>query len=158
MRHFVHLVARFVRSLTASRPGIADQALVAHHLRAPEATVFWRQPVPDLDHALRGARHVLTGAPDRTDLVRAFLLHDIGKRHARLGTLGRSIVTALAMLRLPVGGRGRRYLDHAEIGARELADLGAPPLVVGFARHHHHQAPTGIDPADWGLLVAADHR
>jgi hypothetical protein len=156
--HLGHLAARFVRSLGARRPSPVDQEFVRDHLAPEFAAIYWQQPVPDLDHTLRGARWIVSTAPGRPDLVRAFLLHDVGKRRARLGTFGRSVATALDMVRLPVGERGRAYLDHARIGADELESSGADPLVVAFARHHHHPAPAGVDLEDWALLATADRR
>lgn len=158
MTHILHLAARFFRSLWSRRPGVDAQRLVADHLSVGESEVFWRQPVPDLDHALRGVSHVREAAPGRSDLVRAFLLHDVGKRHSRLGTLRRAIVTGLALLHLPVGGRGRAYLDHASIGAEELRALGCEGIVVEFAGGHHGPCPPGADATDWDVLVAADRR
>ena len=158
MRHLLHLAGRFFRSLMSRRPGVDQQRSVAAHLSPIEAEIFWRQPVPDQDHAMRGVEHITASAPARSDLVRAFLLHDVGKRHARLGTLRRSLVTALALVRLPVGRRGRAYLDHAAAGAAELEALGCEPLVVAFARHHHAPCPAGVPDADWSVLAAADRR
>ena len=158
MRHLAHLATRFFRSLWSGRPGVERQRLVAAHLAPEEAEVFWRQPVPDLSHALRGADHLAANAPGRSDLIRAFLLHDVGKRHSRLGTLRRSLVTALALIALPVGRRGRMYLDHAAIGAVELDQLGCEELVVEFARGHHGPCPPGLAMPDWALLRAADRR
>ena len=104
------------------------------------------------------ARHALRVAPGRTDLARGALLHDIGKRHARLGLAGRSLAGAVRALGLPSWGRVRRYLEHGEIGASELEAAGAEPLVVGYARHHHDPVPPPeVTRGDWEVLVAADH-
>jgi hypothetical protein len=154
----VHLGARFFRSLRARRPVPIDQTFVAEHLDEPLARVFWQQPVADLDHAVRGGRWIAAQQPGRPDLVRAYLLHDIGKRHSRLGTWGRSIVTALSLIRLPVGDRGRTYLEHGPIGADELEAVGAGSLAVSFARHHTGHKPGDIGIDDWKLLVEADRR
>lgn len=158
MRHLAHLVVRFFRSLRSRRPGIDDQQLIARHLTENEALVFWRQPIPDLDHCVRGARHIMSVAPARHELVRAFLLHDIGKRHAHLGTIRRSITTALDLVGLPVGSRGRAYLDHAAVGADELEQMGCEVMVIAFAAHHHHARPSDVPEADWVVLVSADRR
>ncbi|HJU50696.1 MAG TPA: hypothetical protein VJ815_00045, partial [Acidimicrobiia bacterium] len=77
--------------------------------------------------------------PDRRELIRAALLHDLGKRHSGLGVFGRSVVTGLAKVGLRrlvdrKGGRAHLYLRHGNLAADELADLGAEPLVVAFAR------------------------
>jgi putative nucleotidyltransferase with HDIG domain len=156
MRYVLHLARRFFRSLVARRPDTDDQVLVGSILSTAEADVFWSQPIADQDHAMRVARRVLALAPDRSDLARAGLLHDIGKRHARIGTTRRSIATALRAVRLPVGPSMERYLDHAEVGASELTALGADDLSVAFARHHHGERPPEIDEGDWLHLVRAD--
>lgn len=157
MKRLVHLVRRFLRSWTSRRPRPGDQAWIAGLLAVRLRKVFWDQPVPDQAHALRGARQLAGHAPGNPDLVRAFLLHDIGKRHARLGTLGRSLATVGSLLHFPVRGRYRTYLDHGRIGAEELRRLGASAMVVSFALHHQFGRPEGFDPGEWELLVAADH-
>lgn len=157
MSTVLHLARRFFRSLRARHPHVDDQLLVGQLLSTPEADVFWEQPVPDVVHALRAARHVLAEEADRTDLARAALLHDVGKRHAGIGTFRRSFATASAAVRLPVGTRATRYLEHAESGAVELESLGCDEIVIGFARHHHGSRPQGFAPQDWELLLAADH-
>ena len=88
-------------------------------------------------------------------MVRAALLHDIGKRHARLAPVARSIVTAIAKLGLPVGRRGALYLAHGRLAADELSPSGPshwwwssrPPITTS--------GPT-INPEDWTTLVGAD--
>ena len=155
MKRLIHLARRFFASWGSRRPDPAAQRWVATVLPRAEAALFWEQPIPDQAHGVLGASRV--AAAGGSDLmVRAFLLHDIGKRHARLGTMGRSLATALDLVRIPVRGRFRTYLDHGTIGASELEAIGAHPLVVAFARFHNREAPAEIDPAKWGLLVAAD--
>jgi len=157
MRRLAHLARRFLGSLRARRPLPADQSLVAELLSSAEGEVFWSQPVPDLVHALRSAHIVLNASPGNSRLARAALLHDIGKRHSGIGTVQRSIATGLSMLKIPTRGRMLRYLDHAEIGADELDDLGCEDLVVQFARHHHGNRPPHLEPKDWVVLVLADN-
>lgn len=98
---------------------------------------------------------VAAGFDDRV-VITAALLHDIGKRHARLGIVGRSVASALILLGLPLTGRMAAYRDHGLAAARELADLGAPSLVIDFALHHHGRRPATIDDDTWDVLVAAD--
>ena len=156
MRHLAHLARRFFGSWRARRPDAESQRLVAALLSPREAEVFWAQPVPDLDHAVRSANAVLTDRPNRTDLARAALLHDVGKRHSGLGTVGRSVAAALSIIRVPLRGRFRRYVDHAEIGARELERLECDDVVVAFARHHHGAMPAGFEEDAWTILLDAD--
>ena len=151
-----HLVKRFFGSLTARPATPREQRDVADLLTTAEADVFWAQPRPDIRHALESLARLRSGGPTRRELERAVLLHDVGKRHSGLGTLGRSLASGLSLLRLPRSPRMRRYLDHGAAGAVELERLGAETLVVAFARHHHGTAPPDVDPDDWKRLSAAD--
>ena len=126
-----------------------------------EEVAFFDQPVIDQRHGYVSAVLIAKAFPDRRELVRAALLHDLGKRHARLGVIGRSLVTGLAKVGLKrlidrEGGRADLYLRHGELAAEELYQLGAEPLAVAFARAHHGSRPEEIDAADWKLLVSAD--
>lgn len=125
-------------------------------LDEPLAAIFWAQPVVDQRHALDAAHTVLQAMPGNTGAARAALLHDVGKRHSRLGIAGRIVATVLALLRLPAPGRLAVYLDHARLGAAELAAAGAGELEVAYARHQDGDRPPAISPAVWRVLKAAD--
>jgi len=151
-----HLVRRFFGSLRARRPVPEDQLVVAGLLTPAEAALFWAQPVADQSHGVASFRAVIRDQPSRRDLGRAALLHDVGKRHAGLGTMGRSIASALAFAHIAVSGRYAAYLDHGSLGAADLRHAGSDPLSIGFAADHHGARPDRIDPDDWAILVAAD--
>ena len=153
----LHLAGRFLDVTLARplRPG--EQTEVATLLTTDaERSMYWDQPRADQRHGLAAARLVRSARPGRTELVRAALLHDVGKRHSRLGPMGRSVATILG--RLGIGGSARfaDYLDHGRIAALELDLAGAEPLVVAFALHHHRDRPEEISREDWELLQAAD--
>jgi putative nucleotidyltransferase with HDIG domain len=155
VRHLGHLARRFFGSIRSRQPGPEDQVYVAGYLTESEREVFWSQPVPDLTHAIRCSRRADVDG-DRPDLARAVLLHDVGKRHASLGTIGRSLATVMAWSHLPLPHKMTTYLDHAVLGADELQSMDCEDLVVAFARHHHGERPNWIDPLDWAALVGAD--
>ncbi len=139
-----------------------EQTWVADHLAPGEARLFWAQAKADQRHAHDVARWV-AGRPDAGHgLIRAALLHDVGKRHTRLGVIGRSLATIAHLLGLPLAGRLRRYMEHGPLGAADLADLGVEPAVEAFARFHHQappaRLPDDLTAADWAILVDADHR
>lgn len=156
MPHLSHLVRRFFGTLTARPLTPAEQQRAAGWLRDAEAGLFWRMPPADQRHALTSAETVAASRPDRVDLIRAALLHDVGKRHARLGVIGRVTASLLDLTRLPAPGRLRTYLAHGPLGAAELAEAGAEEVVVAFAADHHRERPPMIDPSDWDLLIRAD--
>lgn len=151
-----HLASRFL-GVAGARPLKAEERLQASTwLRPEEEESFFAQSTADQRHALESALSVESSLPGRVDLTRAALLHDIGKRHSRLGLIGRS----LASLWSKLGGQGRGrwalYLDHGRLGAEELAGSGAEQVVVDFARSHHGSRPASISQADWEVLVGAD--
>jgi putative nucleotidyltransferase with HDIG domain len=152
-----HLTRRFFASLGARWPTPLDQSWVAERLDTAAAARFFAQDPIDQIHAVAVAHRVVAAAPGRDDLVRAALLHDVGKGESRLGVTGRTVASVLALLRLPAPGRMRRYLDHAALGANTLRELDADPLTVAFARwHHESQAPQGVTVSDWETLRRAD--
>ncbi len=152
-----HLVGRFFEVASAARLEGDERREVEFWLdRESEAAIFWAQPDADQRHGLEAARTIAVGQPGRRDLIRAALLHDVGKRHSDLGLIGRSLASMAAKLRLPVRGSWARYLAHGALGAEELARLGSETLVVEFARHHHQRRPTTIPAEDWDILVSAD--
>lgn len=151
-----HLAGRLVDFVTSRALTLDEQAEAQARLRAAEVVPFFGQPVADLRHALTCARDVASSYPQREDLIRAALLHDVGKRHAGLGAMGRIAVTAWAKVGGPTRGRAGAYVRHGEVGALELEEAGAEDLVVDFARHHHGQKPVSITEEDWVVLQAAD--
>jgi hypothetical protein len=156
MHRILHLGRRFFEFARARPLTPAEQAETAALLRPEEATAFWAQAPQDQRHAFTASRRARSMAPNRGDLERAALLHDVGKRHAPLRITGRILASLCELAGLSVPGRLGRYLDHCAVGGDDLAALGAEPLVVDFARHHHGARPVGITEGDWRVLLAAD--
>jgi hypothetical protein len=79
-----HLAGRFFSVILAKRlkPGEVDE--IGIWLSPEESKAFFAQPSYDQRHGLDSARYVAELLPDRRDLVRAALLHDIGKRSSHL--------------------------------------------------------------------------
>ena len=154
--HLRHLAERAVSSMRARPLSPREESEVAALLDDRLAELFWDQPTPDQRHGIEAARAVLYELPGAREAAQAALLHDVGKRHARLGTLGRIVATVLAILRIPTRGRLGMYLDHATLGADDLAAAGASDLVVDYTRHQDGLRPQSIDAGIWRVLKAAD--
>lgn len=149
-----HLTARFFDVVTSRSLDGRESQAVRRWAGPSLHDAFFAQPVADQRHGYEAALYVLSRAPDRPDLLRAALLHDIGKRHARLGAVGRVIASLALRLRLPLTPRLALYRDHGVLGAAEMA--GEASVVVEFARHHHGARPQSISVDDWDVLLAAD--
>jgi hypothetical protein len=167
-----HYVRRFFTSLSRRPPDPADDAWVRATVTEAEWPLYARLGNQDRRHsAFSGRELVRILGPDADPvLVRASILHDVGKAHAHLGTAGRSVSTVLAhtlgadrvrrWAERP-GWRGRcgRYETHSERGAGELRAAGSPDAVVAWAADHHHPdriAALGLGPDVIAALVRAD--
>ena len=147
---------RFFGFVRARPLSPAEQQTVAGHLMAAERPLFWAQTPADQRHAYDTMRRAAQHAGDRL-VLRAALLHDVGKGLVELGAVGRSVATALDALRVPLRGRYAAYRNHGPLGADLLATAGAEPLAIDFARRHPDSDPGGNDPALWRILLEADH-
>jgi hypothetical protein len=154
-RRSFHLVRRFFEVLRARPLDDTELSAVRSWVGDDLMAIFITQQTADQRHGYQIAHGVyeLTAS---TELAAAAALHDVGKRHSDFGAVGRTLATVLMALRLPLGGRLRAYRDHGELGAADLEAVGAPLLVVEFARHHQHRRPPSIDVDDWSVLNGAD--
>ncbi len=150
-RHLSHLVVRFFSVLRTKPLSPQEQADVNRVLSPAEAKLFFGQQVMDQRHSIDVAAGVHMHLPGDDDAIAAALLHDVGKRHSRLGAIGRSLATVADTARLPLPRAWRLYRDHGDLGAHDLSAVGARPLAVAFASG----MPYG-DAAVWRVLVAAD--
>lgn len=151
-----HLAARFFDYLRAKPLSDADREYVVSVLSVDEARMFFEQGARDQAHGFGAALVVLDSGQSTAERLRAAMLHDIGKRSAGLGVMGRVAASLLIKLGLPLTRRFTRYRDHGPLGAAELEAAGSPPLVVAFARAHHGSRPEMLGEDDWALLQAAD--
>ncbi|HEU4320871.1 MAG TPA: hypothetical protein VFS66_12400 [Acidimicrobiia bacterium] len=139
------------RALTSS-----EREAVSNWLKPGLAEAFFAQSEADQRHGYHAALSVVASGVSTDEVIVAALVHDIAKRHARLGAVGRSVASVCILLGLPLTERMRMYRDHGIIGARELGALGAPSLAIDFALHHHRTRPPTIEPSTWETLVEAD--
>lgn len=137
-----------LRTARAFVPGLArpDDAFAASWLPRVEFDLYQRMDVRDRDHACRVARALLAQAPDAdSTLVRAALLHDVGKADAPYRAWERIVVHVYTPAsdrswRAPtraVANAWRRHRDHAARGAAMILAAGGDARVATLVRHHH---------------------
>ncbi len=150
-----HLTRRFLSSLRPLPLTETEEATIRQWLPGGLDALFFAQSVGDQRHGLESltAIGIVSSSPSH---LRAALLHDVGKRHARLATLGRTISTILIKLRLKLPIRSVIYRDHGIHGAADIRRLEEDPLVIQFAHHHHGPRPDSIPESSWAELCEAD--
>ena len=151
-----HLVKRFFEVVTSRALSPSEQAWVNRALRVDLAVLFWQQAPIDQRHAYEVAQRTEAMLGEDNAALTAALLHDVGKRHSRAGATGRSLATVLDFLRLPLPADWRRYRDHEQLGAADLAECGADPLAVAFAAGRRPGADE-VEARVWDALIAADN-
>jgi hypothetical protein len=150
-----HLTSRFFEVLSARPLQGAEIEEVKSWLSPGQSWLFFSQSTADQRHGYQAALVAREGGLTSTG-VAAALLHDIGKRHARLGLIGRTCASLAIKVGLPLTRRWRLYRDHGDTGSWELAALGSDRLIVDFARHHHGKRPASIPEETWEVLMVAD--
>jgi putative nucleotidyltransferase with HDIG domain len=154
-----------------------DEAFAAAHLTRSERKLFGQMSLPDQRHCLNVAYTVTELADGLSDcnqtvLVKAALLHDVGRRRGDVSTsdkimavISRAVFGSGFAKKWGKQGRGgilqnlrhAAYVsaNHPEIGAELLRLAGTEDRVVNLVRYHHHPAGAADSP-ELGLLRQAD--
>lgn len=154
-----------------------DMVFVDNWLSPAERELFDRMSLPDRRHCLNVAYTAVELAAsstgiDRSTLIKASLLHDVGRRHGDVSTTDKVIAVlsrALFGSRIFAWGKKGRggkvdnlrhalYVsaNHAQISAELLRAAGTETAVICLVADHHKPAATA-DSAELTLLRAADN-
>ncbi|MBO5245415.1 MAG: HD domain-containing protein [Selenomonadales bacterium] len=166
---------QFWAAITA-RVTTEDRAWVNDVLSPKEASLFWQMNLPDQQHAIRVARSAMELAKDAADvdrdlLLRAALLHDVGKVKGDVSTADK-VLTVIGHKFAPRmmrswgrEGRGGRidnlrhacyvYFYHPQRSADLLRKIDAEEELTELVLHHHDNMMSG-ERAELTLLRRAD--
>lgn len=171
----IHRAKGFFTAIIPKKLAQDQHEWIREQLTQREFELFSKMSMVDQVHSYRVAQHVesaLESSECRIDeaerpwMLRAALLHDVGKTVANLGTIGRVIAT----LSIAVGGsdmgqhwartRGmtRRiglYAMYPDLGADMLTLAESDPLIAAWAREHHFDEAAWTVPVDCGRILAA---
>lgn len=144
---FPHLARRFFSAVSA-RVDPTEYDLVARYCSPAEQSLFRSMRLADQRHSLDLCRRLERDGHLDPDLLRAALLHDVGKSFGPL-PLALRVFYALCRLTSPPFARWLARADHptwrrpfylaahhAEIGARAARAAGSRPDVVALIGGH----------------------
>jgi putative nucleotidyltransferase with HDIG domain len=146
MKHLIWLARLSRRTLFAFFPSLArpDDDFARHHLPDIEYQLYQRMDPRERDHACRVAKAVLAQAPPSSILIRAALLHDLGKTSSSYHALERILVHLYTPQNLAaeprltgLKGAWQRKLHHAHYGAELIRKAGGCPNVAELVERHH---------------------
>ena len=127
MRHFSHLVRRFIDSWSRKDVTADERNMVHSTLTASEMNLWDQFCIADRRHSVQVAHRFNALLPSASrEILAGVLLHDIGKIHSNLSTVMRVIATVIG----PRTKRFALYHEHEEIGITMLRHAGSHPDVI----------------------------
>jgi len=151
---------------TFSRPSVIQLQMARQLLSAPEYELFQQLQPSEQAHSLRVCSDLQAGGNTHPDLLRAALLHDIGKIRYPLRLWERVwIVLGGALFpKVSAGWAGGKQTfwrrpftakhRHAAWGAEIVEEIGSSPLTVRLIRRHEEQGIGDMKTIENELLAA----
>ncbi len=138
-------IKQFHRALTAKIEP-ADREFLQKYLVDYERALFYQMDPVDQRHCLDVAQYAYQIAtarglgPKRTILVKAALLHDVGKISGQTTLFTRVFYVLRGRSeRQSASARARTLSGHAQRGAHMAATFGIDPEIVDLIRGHHSE-------------------
>jgi putative nucleotidyltransferase with HDIG domain len=161
----LYRVKQFYWSIT-SRVSAKDEEFIKEYLNAQEICLFQKLPDYEKMHAIKVAKDVeklYNGEEERkVILMKAALLHDIGKASHRLTPVNKSVIVILDSIS---SGRIKKYdnikkinvyYNHADIGYNMLKKFGYEERFLYLIKNHHNDNIIGDKELD--ILKKCDSR
>jgi hypothetical protein len=146
---------QFLHLLTAKRKR-EHRRFVYEILDSSMAALFFRMSDPDQSHSVRVFQTLVDQGEEGEDLLRAALLHDVGKSLHPLRAWERSLVVVTNRIfpnQVLKWGHDEPYgwrkpfvvaLQHPEWGAALVQQEGGSETLVTLIRYHQENAPPNI--------------
>lgn len=144
---------QFWRNLTAGPLTLEARSEIEALLSPSELALFEQYSLADQWHSYRVLRMLCEAGHTQPDLLRAALLHDIGKSRVRLSLVDRTLIVAAEVIAPDtVKAWGQEMSDgwkrpfavrahHPAWGAEMAAAAGSTPGVVELIRRHADDGP-----------------
>jgi putative nucleotidyltransferase with HDIG domain len=135
------------RTAHAFLPGLVqpDDAFARQHLRGSEYALYAKMDSRDRHHACLVTETLLGHHPQASsELIRAALLHDVGKSSSSYHPLQRIVVHLYTPKNIPpsprfhgLKGAWQRHLYHSQYGADLIRKSGGDERVAELVASHH---------------------
>ena len=125
----MHLVRRFVQSLSRAVPDESDVSSIREFMNDGEFALWSTMSPADQRHSLKVVERFRGRLRDATSSeIVGVALHDVGKVASNLGTFTRVLATIVG----PRTERFRKYHDHESIGLHMLRDVRSSAEVTAI--------------------------
>ncbi|MCC5909967.1 MAG: HD domain-containing protein [Clostridiaceae bacterium] len=157
----LYRIQQFYQGLSA-KVTTEDIAFIREHLTPEEHQLFFQLRISEQRHSLNVAYGCRKEAPHNTVLIKAALLHDIGKVGSNLTLINKSFVVLIKKFQLknhmlPSFLKEAIYFknNHAEIGYTMLLPLNLDPKILFLVKNHHNNNTDNIE--DMKILQKYDN-
>ncbi|SET16105.1 HDIG domain-containing protein [Natronincola peptidivorans] len=140
----LYRVKQFFQGLTAKIYD-KDIAFIKEYLSPQEQELFFQLRKSEQRHSLNVAYGCYSEAPENTSLIKAALLHDIGKIGSNLTLINKSFVVIAKNLNLKENmtpaflNKALYYKNHhGELGYEMLLKLGLEEKILLLVKNHHN--------------------
>ncbi len=142
----IYRIKQFYRGLFA-KVTLEDQQFLKKHLSKQEICLFRRLRIGEQRHCLNIAYDCLAINEHNPTLIKAALLHDVGKVQSNLTLINKAFVVLVIKLNIP-GKMLPQFIKealyykkhHPELGAKILEKIGTQSPVIFLTRYHHREA------------------
>lgn len=127
-----------------SKITLEDEKFIIKYLNRIELDLFNKLPIYDKVHCIKTAREVEQISMKNYTLIKAALLHDIGKTYTKFNLIDKSIMVLLDKITRSKIKRFSKikkinvYYNHAEIGYNILKKYCYDERFLYFIKNHHN--------------------
>ncbi len=139
----IYRIKQFYRGLFA-KVSPEDRQFLKNHLSDQEIQLFYRLRIGEQRHCLNIAYDCLSIDKNNPALLKAALLHDVGKVKSNLTLINKALAVVSEKLNLPKKVMPKFLkkalyfkTHHPKIGAEMLKEIGTETAVVLLTRYHH---------------------
>ena len=149
-RSALHLPLRFLETVRKPKLHEIDDSWAHSKLSPSEIELWVNMGSADRRHCISVAKNVEKILPNDQVVIKAALLHDIGKSKASSSALFRVFATVISffitkklaqdwMNSRVLGSEVGQYLCYPSVGAELLKLAGSDPFVCAWANEHHFE-------------------